>query len=267
MTLAPGSSPQGTEFYDPEGLTYVGDGQFVMSEERDRQAVLFTYAAGTTLTRARHADRQARHLRANIGIEGLSLRPADRRLHRRQGNRSRRASSRPASTSPRAPRPTARRRPRTRPTCSTPRCSGCSISPTCSRCRTCRRSPGPASGQPARAEPGVGPDRQHRPPRQHLERADHSVRPRQPAAVAAQQHEGMTMDGNGVLYVVSENGGGDIDHPQLWVYAPSTVPNQAPTALVADQPGQLDRREHQHRAAAQGRRRRRSPTTGSARTS
>lgn len=42
LTLAPGSSPQGTEFYDPEGLTYVGNGQFVMSEERDRQAVLFT---------------------------------------------------------------------------------------------------------------------------------------------------------------------------------------------------------------------------------
>ena len=53
MTLAPGSSPQGTDFYDPEGLTYVGNGQFVMSEERDRQAVLFTYAAG------HHADARA----------------------------------------------------------------------------------------------------------------------------------------------------------------------------------------------------------------
>ena len=51
MTLAPGSSPQGTDFYDPEGLTYVGNGKFVMAEERDRQAVMFTYAAGTTLTR------------------------------------------------------------------------------------------------------------------------------------------------------------------------------------------------------------------------
>ncbi len=40
------------------------------------------------------------------------------------------------------------------------------------------------------------------------------------------------MDFNGVLYVVNENGGGDINHPQLWVYAPSLVPNQAPTAVV-----------------------------------
>ena len=40
------------------------------------------------------------------------------------------------------------------------------------------------------------------------------------------------MDGNGFLYVVSENGGGDFDHPQLWVYAPSAVPNQAPTGLA-----------------------------------
>src|SRR5690348_13725271 len=28
MTLAAGSSPQGTEFYDTEGLTYVGGGRF-----------------------------------------------------------------------------------------------------------------------------------------------------------------------------------------------------------------------------------------------
>src|SRR5882724_3828908 len=30
MTLAQGSSPQGTEFYDPEGITYIGGGKFVM---------------------------------------------------------------------------------------------------------------------------------------------------------------------------------------------------------------------------------------------
>ncbi len=32
------------------------------------------------------------------------------------------------------------------------------------------------------------------------------------------------MDPSGNLYVVSENGGGDVEHPQLWVYAPSTTP-------------------------------------------
>ena len=31
MTLAQGGSPQGTAFYDPEGLAYVGGGKFVMA--------------------------------------------------------------------------------------------------------------------------------------------------------------------------------------------------------------------------------------------
>ncbi|MBC8094715.1 MAG: lamin tail domain-containing protein, partial [Akkermansiaceae bacterium] len=52
MTLALGSSPQGTDFYDPEGITYIGGGQFVFSEERDRQLVKFTYVAGGLLTRS-----------------------------------------------------------------------------------------------------------------------------------------------------------------------------------------------------------------------
>src|SRR5262249_26347380 len=49
MTLAPGPSPQGTDFFDTEGITYVGAGKFVLMEERDRQANLFTYVAGGIL--------------------------------------------------------------------------------------------------------------------------------------------------------------------------------------------------------------------------
>ena len=49
MTLAADASkPQGTYFYDPEGLAYVGNGQFVLGEERTRQLHLLTYTAGTT---------------------------------------------------------------------------------------------------------------------------------------------------------------------------------------------------------------------------
>jgi hypothetical protein len=40
------------------------------------------------------------------------------------------------------------------------------------------------------------------------------------------------MDNDRRLYIVSEEGGGDVDHPQLWVFAPSTQPNQAPTAVT-----------------------------------
>ncbi|OYW70597.1 MAG: hypothetical protein B7Z37_30250 [Verrucomicrobia bacterium 12-59-8] len=40
------------------------------------------------------------------------------------------------------------------------------------------------------------------------------------------------MDRAGNIYIVNENGGGDIDHPQMWVYAPSVQANEAPTAVV-----------------------------------
>src|SRR5262249_31507190 len=53
-----------------------------------------------------------------------------------------------------------------------------------------------------------------------------------PLSVADQTHEGVTMDRDGNLYVVNENGGGDSDHPQLWVYAPSAAQNQPPTAVT-----------------------------------
>ena len=52
-----------------------------------------------------------------------------------------------------------------------------------------------------------------------------------PLGVADQQHEGLTMDDRGVLYLVSENGGGSVDHPQLWVFAP--VPEPETWALMA----------------------------------
>ena len=75
MTLATGSSPQGTEFYDPEGLTYLGGGQFVLSEERDRQFVRFTYVPGTTLTRSAAETVKLGTFAPNIGIEGLTYDP------------------------------------------------------------------------------------------------------------------------------------------------------------------------------------------------
>ena len=45
MTLAPGNSPQGTTFFDTEGIAYIGNGEFVITEERDRQIDKFTYVA------------------------------------------------------------------------------------------------------------------------------------------------------------------------------------------------------------------------------
>ncbi len=67
MTLAQGSSPQGTAFYDTEGITYVGNGQFVFTEERWRQVDEFTYAAGTTLTRG---DAHTVDLGSDVAMSG-----------------------------------------------------------------------------------------------------------------------------------------------------------------------------------------------------
>ena len=75
MTLAPGSSPQGTMFYDTEGIAYVGGGRFVMTEERDRQVVRFTYVRGATLTRADVQTVKLGTTVGNIGLEGVTNDP------------------------------------------------------------------------------------------------------------------------------------------------------------------------------------------------
>jgi len=75
MRLPAGGSPQGNEFYDLEGLTYVGGGRFVMTEERYRTAVQFTYAADTTLQRAQTSTVKLGTTVGNTGLEGLSYDP------------------------------------------------------------------------------------------------------------------------------------------------------------------------------------------------
>ena len=56
--------------------------------------------------------------------------------------------------------------------------------------------------------------------------------PGSPLSVPDMTMEGVTMDRDGILYVVNENGGGDANHPQLWVYAHSDATNLAPTAVA-----------------------------------
>ena len=83
MTLAPGNSPQGTDFYDTEGITYVGGGKFVLVEERYRQANLFTYVAGGTLHRADAQTVKLGTTIGNIGLEGVSYDPLTGGFHLR----------------------------------------------------------------------------------------------------------------------------------------------------------------------------------------
>ena len=76
MTLAqqPGA-PQGTAFYDLEGLAYVGQGQFVFVEERYRQANLFTYTPGTTLQTSQVQIVDLGTDVGNVGIEDITTDP------------------------------------------------------------------------------------------------------------------------------------------------------------------------------------------------
>ncbi|CAN5584747.1 hypothetical protein BH10BAC2_BH10BAC2_11120 [soil metagenome] len=232
MTLAPGSSPQGTEFYDPEGLTYRGNGQFVMSEERDRQVVLFTYVAGTTLTRSATQTVKLGTFVQNIGIEGLTYDPLTNgyicvkeiqpegifqtNIDFNAGTATNGSATTENSINLFDPALTGLSDfADVFALSNLPSLSGQSnygnllvLSQENAKIVNIDRSGNISSSLTIVSDPG------------------------NPLTVAAQQHEGLTMDRDGILYVVSENGGGDFDHPQLWVYAPSLVPNQAPTAIT-----------------------------------
>ncbi len=232
MTLPPGGSSQGTEFYDPEGITYVGNGQFVMSEERDRQLVLFTYAAGTTLTRAQTKTVKIGTFVPNTGTEGLSWDPLtggfivlkeinpmgifQTTIDFDAGTASNGSPTTENSVNLFDPALTGLGDVADVFALSNiPSLAGTALydrmlllSHESARILLIDRSGTIYSTLNIVSDPG------------------------NPLSVVAQQHEGLTMDRDGILYVVSENGGGDFDHPQLWVYAPATGPNEAPTAIV-----------------------------------
>ncbi|MBS9383587.1 MAG: SdiA-regulated domain-containing protein [Dolichospermum sp. BR01] len=236
MTLAPGSSPQGTDFYDTEGITYVGNGKFVLIEERDRQANLFTYVAGGTLHKS---DAQVVKLGTtigNIGLEGVSYDPLtggfifvkektpesifQTTIDFNAGTASNGSPTATSSTDLFNPALTnladfsdvfA--------LSNLPSLNGQTdyshllvISQESGQIINVDRSGNVSSKLTIIADPG-------------------SV-----LSVPDMTMEGVTMDRDGYLYVVNENGGGDANHPQLWVYAPSTAPNLAPTAATLINP-------------------------------
>lgn len=234
MTLAAGSSPQGTEFYDPEGITYIGGGKFVITEERDRQLVLFTYAAGTTLTRAQTKTVKLGTFVQNTGTEGLSYDPLTggficlkeidpQGIFQTDVDFDAGTASNGSPTTENSVN------------LFDPALMGLldvadvfALSNIPSMAGTAEYGNILVLSQ----ESGkvINIDRSGN---------IHSTLnimsdPGNLLSVSAQQHEGLTMDRDGYLYIVNENGGGDADHPQLWVYAPATGPNQAPTAVTLD---------------------------------
>jgi uncharacterized protein YjiK len=76
MTLAADpAKAQGTYFYDPEGIAYIGNNKFALVEERFRQLNEFTYVPNTTLGAAGVRTVKLGTTIGNIGIEGLSFDP------------------------------------------------------------------------------------------------------------------------------------------------------------------------------------------------
>jgi len=61
-----------TGFADTEGITYIGNGKFVITEERLQDAYLLTYAANGSASRASLSSLSLGNTVGNIGIEGIS---------------------------------------------------------------------------------------------------------------------------------------------------------------------------------------------------
>ena len=242
LALAP-ANPQGTAFYDTEAITAVGNGRFIISEERYRRVSLVDYQAGTTL-----AYNDAPHITLlggqpvnNEGVEGLSWDPLTGGLIAIK------------ETNPQAifqttlswgvaggPEGTASNG------------SATAVSVTNLFNPTLMGLADIADVFALSQLSGVaGSEQSHL-----LVLSQESGRivevdrlgnvhgfldmPALPNAlnysgpqlsVADRQHEGLTMDDAGNLYVVNENGGGSINYPELWVFAP--VPEPSTWALFA----------------------------------
>lgn len=213
MTLTAG------DFDDPEGLTFVSGNQFVLVEERTRQANLFTYVPGGTLSRADVQTVKLGTTVGNIGLEGLSFDPQTGEFIVVK------------ETSPQgifqtgidfAAGTATNGSPTTENSINLfdPALAGLTdIADVYAQSNL----PFPLTDDNLLVlsqEDGVIVN---------IDRAGNITSsltlasdPENPLTVAAQGHEGVTMDNDGLLYVVSERGGGDEDHPQLWVYAPAS---------------------------------------------
>jgi uncharacterized protein YjiK len=227
------SKPQGTAYYDVEGLAYVGNGKFVLVEERDRIVSQFTYVPNTTLN---YADSQ--HVKlgttvGNIGIEGISLDPLtggfiavkekqpigifQTTIDFASGTASNGSASTVNSLNLFDPTKTALLDIADVFALSNIAGIGAAdqgnlllLSQESGKLIKTDRSGNILGSLTIPLLPGVPGTTQ--------------------LGVLDQQHEGITMDDNGVIYVVAENGGGDINNPELWVYAP--VPEPGPLSLM-----------------------------------
>ena len=232
MTLAPGSSPQGTDFYDTEGISYVGGGKFVLNEERDRQVNLFSYVAGGTLHRADAKTVKLGTTIGNIGLEGVTFDPVSGHYIFVKEKDPRAifdtsidfAAGTASNGSPATLESMNLFDPALVSTLDFSDIFALSNLPT-------------LAGDPTFNQLLIISQESGK-----IVQVDRAGSVKHTLSIVADAGdvisvpdmtmEGVTMDRNGNLYVVNENGGGDVNHPQLWVYAPSSAVNLAPTAVL-----------------------------------
>ena len=232
MTLAPGGSPQGTEFYDTEGIAYVGGGQFALIEERDRQVNLFTYVPGGVLNRADAQTVKLGTTIGNIGLEGVTYDPQtggfvfvkeltpqgmfQTGIDWGAGTATNGSTTTENSVNLFDPALLG--------------LGDLSDVYALSNIPSLAGSSQEGSLLVLSQESGrvVLTDRTGAISSELTLYRD----PSDTISIPAMTIEGVTMDRDGNLFLVNENGGGDANHPQLWVYSPSAAPNQAPSALT-----------------------------------
>ncbi len=240
MTLALNpANPQGVAFHDPEGIAYTGNGKFVLTQERFRIASQFTYTPNTTLAYA-----SAQHVKlgttiGNIGLEGISFDPLT-------------SGATPGFVVVKEQSPmgvfqtnidfVAGTATNGSPTTVN---SVDLFNPTLTGLSDIAEvfALSNLSGIGAADQGNLLLLSQEMGKIIEVDRSGNTFSSLSipflptnplgttaltgtggPLSLADQQHEGMTMDDNGFLYIVSENGGGDINNPQLWVMAPVPEP-------------------------------------------
>ncbi|MCW1430761.1 SdiA-regulated domain-containing protein [Novosphingobium sp. JCM 18896] len=223
MTLTAGA------FDDIEGLAYVGNGKFVMVEERTRSVISFEYTAGGSLVRTDTQVVKLGTTTGNVGLEGVTYDPAtggyifvkesdpqgifQTTVDFANGTASNGSATTANSTNLFDPAKLALGDMADVFALSNLSTIGTSergnllvLSQESGKILEVDRAGNVLSSLTIIGDPGNSANQQ--------------------------QHEGLAMDKQGNLYVVSENGGGDASHPQLWVYQTSSVPNAAPTAIA-----------------------------------
>ncbi len=231
MTLARGASPQGTEFYDTEGIAYIGGGRFVLAEERYRQIDRFTYVANTTLNRSDVQTVKLGTTIDNIGIEGVTDDPLTSGFVAVKETQPEGifqtgidfAAGTATNGSPTTENSV---------NLFDPALAGLADFSDVFALSNLTTLTGPDTTHLILLSQESGRI-------VNIDRSGHVASaltivgdPGNPLSVPDQTDEGVVLDNDGRLYVVNEDGGGDVNHPQLWVYAPSTAPNLPPTAVT-----------------------------------